>query len=177
MSTFRVRSIRRGAVLLALALLPAAAGAAPSTTPKPAPGPLVTAAGEANPSAAGRDEGREVAEQVVAFGDALRSGQQPEALAQLERLREALPPRSLTLLRLEAWYAHASGDSARAISLYRDIVARLPGDATAAINLAILEAGNGQGESARRRLRRLRALDTDSQQLERAISQVEAQLR
>lgn len=120
---------------------------------------------------------RDVAQRVAAIGTALHAGDLDSAQRQLELLDAQLPARSLTLLRMQAWYAHASGDSAGAIALYRDIVARLPGDATSAINLAILEAGNGQPERARQRLRQLRAQDTGSHRIERAISRVEAQLK
>jgi hypothetical protein len=53
----------------------------------------------------------------------------------------------------------------------------VPGDQTSVINLAILEARNGEVDSARQRLRHLRARDTDSREIERAIGMVEAQLQ
>lgn len=88
-----------------------------------------------------------------------------------------LPPRSLTLLRMQAWLAHERGDVASALALYRRILERVPGDQTAAINLAILEAAHGNGASARQRLRRLRADDSESRAIEHAIGMVEAELR
>lgn len=120
---------------------------------------------------------RDIAQQVAAISAAIHAGTLAQAQLQLDQLATKLPARSLTLLRLQAWYAHASGDTAQAAALYREVLARLPDDLTASINLAILEAGNGQAESARRRLRQLRAQESDSRTVEHAIRQVEALLR
>lgn len=122
-------------------------------------------------------EGRQVAQLVAAMGTAIHAGDLPAAHAQLAALEAQLPPRSLTLLRMQAWLAHEDGDIATALARYRQIVARVPGDQTAVINLAILEAANGQPESARQRLRRLRSLDPESHAVKNAIDVVEARLR
>ena len=122
-------------------------------------------------------EDRSVDHLVAAVGSAIQAGDFGLAQAQIVLLAKQLPPRSLTLLRLQAWLAHESDDHVGALMLYRQIVERMPGDQTSAINLAILEARNGQIDSARQRLRHLRARDTDSREIERAISMVEAQLQ
>lgn len=122
-------------------------------------------------------EGRQIAQLVAAIGTAIHAGDLPAAQAQLAALEKQLPPRSLTLLRMQAWLAHEDGDTATALARYRQIVSRVPGDQTAVINLAILEAANGQPESARERLRRLRSLDPESRAVKNAIDVVEARLR
>lgn len=122
-------------------------------------------------------EDRSVDRFVATVGSAIQAGDFGTAQTQLTLLAKQLPPRSLTLLRLQAWLAHESGDHVGALVLYRQIVDRMPGDQTSVINLAILEARNGEVDSARERLRHLRARDTDSREIERAIGMVEAQLQ
>ncbi|MGH8084318.1 MAG: tetratricopeptide repeat protein [Lysobacter sp.] len=126
-------------------------------------------------SAAG--DSQSVARVVAALGTAIHNDNLAGARQQLVLLTALLPPQSLTLLRMQAWLAHESGDTAGALALYRSIVARMPGDQTAVVNLAILEARNGDADSARQRLQRLRTRDADSREIERAIGLVEAQLR
>lgn len=152
--------------------VPAAPAESPSTTP---PDALVSRI-EAGTDEVGDDD-HDVARLTAAIGGALRAGDLVTAGTHLDTLQARLPARSLTLLRMQAWYAHANGDGPAALALYRSIVARLPGDATAAINLAILEAANGQPESARQRLHRLRRLDPESRRTEDAIDRLEAVLR
>jgi len=60
-----------------------------------------------------------------------------------------LPPESITLLQLRAWYKMQSGDKTQAISLYRQIVGRIPDDETATVNLALLYWKAGQQDEAR----------------------------
>ncbi len=122
-------------------------------------------------------EGQAVASLVAAINTAVHAGDFGGAEQSLAKLEAELPPRSLTLLRMQAWVAHTRGDAAGALALYRKIAERVPGDQTVAINLAILEADNGQPDSARARLQQLRTDNVDSVALERAIQQVEARLR
>ncbi|TWI06224.1 tetratricopeptide repeat protein [Luteimonas cucumeris] len=122
-------------------------------------------------------EGQDVARLVAAIGNALQSDDTAQAQAQLAQLARHLPPRSLTLLRMQAWVAHESGDTAAALAYYRQIVERVPGDQATVINLAMLEARNGQVDSARDRLRRLRTLAPGSNEIEKAIAMVEARLQ
>lgn len=122
-------------------------------------------------------EGQAVARLVAAINTSVHAGDFGGAEQSLAKLEAELPPRSLTLLRMQAWVAHTRGDAAGALALYRKIAERVPGDQTVAINLAILEADNGQPDSARARLQQLRTDNVDSVALERAIQQVEARLR
>ena len=122
-------------------------------------------------------EGQAVARLVTAINAAVHAGDFGSAEQSLAQLERELPPRSLTLLRMQAWVAHVRGDAAGALALYRRIAERMPSDQTVAINLAILEADNGQADSARARLQQLRADNVESVALERAILQVEVKLR
>lgn len=154
--------------------------AAPETQQRAQPDALVAEisvrnAGDVAPVA----EDQSVAALVAAIGTAVHAGDFSAADAQLAKLQKNLPPRSLTLLRMQAWVAHTRGDAATAIALYRKIVNRVPDDQTTTINLAMLEADNGQAESARDRLQQLRANadDANSVAVERAMRLVEAKLR
>lgn len=154
---------------------PAKAGTGKSTAARAVSGQ--SSSGKSKPLMSDPVNARDIAQQVAAISDAIHAGALEQAQQQLDQLATKLPARSLTLLRLQAWYAHASGDKTQAAALYREILARLPDDLTTSINLAILEASNGQAESARRRIRQLRAQGSDSRAVEHAIQQVEALLR
>lgn len=111
----------------------------------------------------------------------LRAGlQQAMAGNDLERadsllatLSQQLPADSLTLLRTQAWLAHARGDNAQAMVGYRRIVARVPDDAHAGANLALLQAAAGQPEQARATLARLQVQHADHPLLRRAQAALE----
>lgn len=153
----------------------AVAPAAEPATARP-PGIVVRDAREAS-NDAGAPEDAAIARDVAAIGAAVRNGDLDGAQAGVDALAAILPPRSLTLLRMQAWVAHQRGDTASALSLYRSIVERVPSDQTAVINLAILEAAHGQAASARQRLQHLRQADGNSRAVEDAIALVEASLR
>ncbi|HVI26108.1 MAG TPA: tetratricopeptide repeat protein [Xanthomonadaceae bacterium] len=152
---------------------PSALADAPSPAPLPQDGLVVRDASSTGEGG----EGRAIAREVAAIGDAINGGDFDAARARLQALAGQLPPRSLTLMRMQAWLAHESGDTAAALALYREIVARVPGDRTSVVNLAILEAANGETDKARERLRRLREVDSGSLEVQRAIARVEAELR
>jgi hypothetical protein len=151
---------------------------APVSQPEPERQPeiVVRDAREAS-NDAGAPEDAAIARDVAAIGTAVRNGDLDGAQAGVDALAAILPPRSLTLLRMQAWVAHQRGDTASALSLYRSIVDRVPSDQTAVINLAILEAAHGQAASARQRLQHLRQADGTSRAVEDAIALVEASLR
>lgn len=146
-----------------------------SATPQPLPANAITVRDASEVTAVPED--RSVDRLVAEVGNAIQAGDFDAAQTRIALLAKQLPPRSLTLLRLQAWLAHQSDDHVGALMLYRQIVDRVPGDQTSVINLAILEARNGEVDSARQRLRHLRARDTDSREIERAIGMVEAQLQ
>ena len=95
------------------------------------------------------------------------------AASLLAALSQQLPHDSLTLLRAQAWLAHARGDNAQAMDGYRRIVARVPDDAHAGANLALLQAAAGQPELARATLARLQVQHADHPLLRRAQAALE----
>lgn len=108
---------------------------------------------------------------AVGDADAAATG---AAIARLETL---LPPQSLTLLRARAWAAHGHSDLAEARRLYRAILDRVPDDEHASINLALLDARNGDVGEARARLDRLAARSSRSPHVLRALAELEAARR
>jgi hypothetical protein len=149
----------------------AAARTAITVTDLPATATTDTPEATANPAAA---DAASVALAVAAVEQAMRLGDLDGARAAIDQLADRLPARSLTLRRMEAWHAHQSGRIVEALALYHEIAQRMPGDRNAAINLALLEAAQGDVEGASRRLRELRASGGESAELAAAMAQVGA---
>ncbi|HVJ38841.1 MAG TPA: tetratricopeptide repeat protein [Stenotrophomonas sp.] len=161
------------------AVAPVTAPPAHGFAPLPAGSLVVRDAAPAAARDADEPDAAAVARHVDALGSAIESGDFDKAQSQLQQLQHLLPPRSLTLLRMQAWLAQRRGNVEQALPLYREIVERMPGDRGAAINLALLEAGSGQLDEARQRLRQLQgndngASDNERQALARAVAEVGA---
>ncbi len=118
-----------------------------------------------------------VREAMGALHAAVGDGDDVAVQAALDRLQGLLPAQSLTLLRARAWAAHGGGDLAEARRLYRAIIDRVPDDEHASINLALLDARNGDVGEARARLDRLAARSSRSPQVLRALAELEAARR
>ena len=86
-----------------------------------------------------------------AIAAAIESGDEAEARAQLSRLEQELPATSLTLLRAQAWVlSTASGADVPTVrAAYTAILARLPDDENALLNLSALELKAGRLDVAR----------------------------
>ncbi len=153
------------AAALALGLATAAV-AAVSEPSSAAPAAEARAVENIDPQAIGRA--------VAEIEEALRSGELVRSKTLIDELAAQLPPQSLTLLRMQAWHAHQSGDRAGAMALYAEIVQRVPADRYAAINLALLEAEQGDVDGASQRLRALRFSGGDSAELAAAMALVGA---
>lgn len=67
--------------------------------------------------------------------------QQDKPLAQLKltSIQSRLPESSVARLRAEAWFAHQTADLDAATSIYTRLLAKIPGDELASINLASIE--------------------------------------
>ncbi len=137
---------------------------------------LHVAAAEASGVLDTADEQR-VAHVVAAIEHSIRERDFDASRRQLDDLSALLPARSLTLLRMQAWVTHQSGDAIQAIALYREILQRVPTDRNSAINLALLEAEQGDVEAALQRLQALRSNSGESAELATAMALVGAQRR
>jgi hypothetical protein len=85
----------------------------------------------------------------AAIGRALEAGDRAAAQNALNSLEQELPASSLTLLRARAWVAGSGTDIAAARNAYAAILARLPEDENALLNMAALEAKDGKMDVAR----------------------------
>jgi hypothetical protein len=85
----------------------------------------------------------------AAIGRALETGDRAAAQNALNSLEQELPASSLTLLRARAWVAGSGTDIAAARNAYSAILARLPEDENALLNMAALEAKDGKMDIAR----------------------------
>ncbi len=133
---------------------------------------VATAAPKTTPD--GEVDAQAVARAVATLEHALRAGDLDAGRATLADLEALLPARSLTLLRMQAWFAHRADDDVEAIARYRDVLQRVPGDRNATINLALLEAEQGDVDAASRRLVALRASAGESAELAAAMAHVGA---
>ncbi len=100
------------------------------------------------------------------FNESIRSGDFVAAQSKLNVLRALLPEKSLTLLRMRAWYAMSSGGNVEAKKLYRQLLGRITDDENAGINLAILEARDGRMDEALRILSDLSNRGVSSEHLD-----------
>lgn len=114
---------------------------------------------------------------ITAVERAMAADDTQAAAAALVHLEALLPKESLTLLRTQAWVAHASNDMQGAEQLYRQIIERMPDDANAGVNVALLDARRGEIDHARKRLQRLSGLYPRSTQVSRALSELDAAAR
>ncbi len=125
------------------------------------------------PAGTGMDN-RAVEQAVGEVESAMAGGDLPAARQALARLGALLPPESLTLLRMQAWIAHAGNDTAQAESLYRRIAERVPEDVNAGVNIALLDARRGEADAARQRLTQLSGRYPRSPQVARALAELDS---
>ncbi len=126
----------------------------------------------AAPADAGSD-GRAVEQAVADVERAMAGGDLDNARQALARLAGLLSPESLTLLRMQAWVAHAGNDTDQAEALYRRIAERVPEDVNAGVNIALLDARRGDADAARARLARLSGRHPRSPQVARALAELD----
>jgi hypothetical protein len=146
----------------------------PPTTSPVAPAAVAATTPVASVSVRSRDsideaaDARETRRRVVAFSAAVEAGDLASASDVLASMRQALPPRSLTLLRSEAWFALASDDVAGARRGYHALLARVPDDLNAGVAVVLLDARDGHFEAAERRLLGLSQRHGRAPELQRA---------
>lgn len=144
------------------AALAAASYEAPAARMEPPSVPAGAFIVQDKPARAGAANANAVAAMAEAFDRAAAAGDLGTARRQLDSLRAALPGESLTLLRRQAWLHMYGGNDRAAAESYRALLARLPNDENAGLNLAIIEARQGRVADARALLERLRQQHPDS---------------
>jgi hypothetical protein len=105
------------------------------------------------------DEG--IASQIAAFNAAMGSKDHVGARDALASLQRRLPAQSMTMLRMQAWYAVDSGDDAAALTLYQRILERLPDDVNAGINVALIDWRSNRRHAAQSRIGELHTRHPD----------------
>lgn len=156
---------------------PAALSPTPATATSDAAAPAIRIKVERRSGTAPADTGMEnrgVEQAVADVESAMTGGDLGTARQALARLDALLPPESLTLLRMQAWIAHAGNDTARAETLYRRIAERVPEDVNAGVNIALLDARRGDADAARQRLTRLSGRYPRSPQVARALAELDS---
>jgi len=158
----------------AAAAVTIAAASSPPAAPAARPAPRGASARAVVPRAAQAPKPPEpevpVEQRFGLFLQAMRAQDLPQAEQQLAGLRRQLTRGSVSLLRAEAWYAMARGDTAGAVQNYRDILERLPGDEEASINYAAIEARQQRTESARQILAEALRQHPESEPLASALA-------
>lgn len=119
---------------------------------------------------AGAAEAVPAERRFVLFLEAMRLKDIPGAEHELAGLRRQLTRSSLSLVRAEAWFAYASGDTATARQEYREVIERSPGDEEASINLASIEAAQQQTEVARQILSNALRVNPESEVLKSTLA-------
>lgn len=108
-----------------------------------------------------------VAQRVEAFSAAMRSDQSGDAGEALAALEDVLAPRSLTLIRMQAWFAFSRTRDHEARKLYQNILQRVPDDITAGVNIAVIDWRNQRRRAARSRISELHIRFPDSALVQR----------
>lgn len=158
------------------ALPPVAAYTKPAERPvyrKPAPPkPVVKASPAPVPAPEiSLEERHALLKKAVAAGDT------EGARAHLAALERRLPADSVTLLRARAWYAAHADNAADARKAYQAVLDRLPGDENAGLNLAALEAREGQAEKARLLLAEVLQANPESEAAQQALRRLKESVR
>lgn len=109
----------------------------------------------------------------TAFAQAMSAHEYKEASRLLAALRERLPDTRLGVMRRAAWLHQAEGDLSAARSWLERLVARLPNDLNAQLNLALIEAREGRPGAAIERVRALKFHHPHSPTLDHVLSLLE----
>ncbi len=104
---------------------------------------------------------------VQRFREAMAQGDHSGAKSALGKLESALSPESLTLLRMQAWYAVDSGDDGAARAVYSRLLQRLPDDINAGVNVALIDWRAGRRQQALQRINTMHTQHPDSDLIKR----------
>ena len=105
---------------------------------------------------------QDVSHWVNLFSSEMSAGNYEQARSHLGKLQSKLPAQSITLLRMEAWYAVDTSDDDAARGLFLRILDRVPDDQNAGVNIALIDWRAKRYSAALARIDRLHQLYPDS---------------
>lgn len=107
-----------------------------------------------------------------ALNQALERQDNALALSKLQGIQAMLPESSVARLRAESWFAHQTGDLDSASHIYGRLLAKMPGDELASVNLASIEKKRQRPEQANAVLAKAYRQNPSSVVLRAAIDQL-----
>jgi len=105
---------------------------------------------------------QDVSHWVNLFSSEMSAGNYEQARSHLGKLQSKLPAQSITLLRMQAWYAVDTSDDDSARGLFLRILDRVPDDQNAGVNVALIDWRAKRYSAALARIDRLHQLYPDS---------------
>ena len=105
---------------------------------------------------------QDVSHWVNLFSSEMSSGNYEQAYSHLSKLQSKLPAQSITLLRMQAWYAVDTSDDNTARGLFLRILDRVPDDQNAGVNIALIDWRAKNFSAALARIDRLHQRYPDS---------------
>ena len=109
----------------------------------------------------------DIGQWVDTFRVAMANGDRSKAKAALAMLQAGLSPESLTLMRMQAWYAVDTGDDVSARTAYNHLLQRLPDDINAGVNVALIDWRAGHRAQALDRINVMYTQNPDSELVQR----------
>ena len=105
---------------------------------------------------------QDVSHWVNLFSSEMSAGNYEQARAHLSKLQSKLPAQSITLLRMQSWYAVDTSDDDSARELFLRILDRVPDDQNAGVNIALIDWRAKRFSAALARIDRLHQMYPDS---------------
>jgi|GEM_PF-3864134 len=105
---------------------------------------------------------QDVSHWVNLFSSEMSAGNHEQARSHLSKLQAKLPAQSITLLRMQAWYAVDTSDDEAARGLFLRILDRVPDDQNAGVNIALIDWRAKRFSAALARIDRLHQMYPDS---------------
>lgn len=105
---------------------------------------------------------QDVSHWVNLFSGEMSAGNYEQARSHLSKLQSKLPAQSITLLRMQAWYAVDTSDDDSARGLFLRIIDRVPDDQNAGVNIALIDWRAKRFSAALARIDRLHQIYPDS---------------
>lgn len=120
-----------------------------------------------------RHQATRIGNLVGEFREDLLAGNAASAQQILAHLKRLAPENSITLLRVEAFWALKQGDVEKARQRYRSILQRIPGDRSAGLNLSVADWNAGYRIDAREQIQALARQFPDDSTIQRDARMME----